>query len=447
MGGDMQRSRLTASRRDFLKAAGLVATSAGLVPAWMADLTYGEEKPAASARRKLGAIGVGGQGTYVMMTAAQYGDVVAVADVDKNHLNRAKDQLATRQKEIDVELLGDYRKLLERQDISCVTIGAPDHWHTKMVIDSMKAGKDVYCEKPLTLTVAEGQQILKVMKETGKVLQVGTQQRSDLGLFIRAVATVRSGQLGKIKKVTVQLPQSTAEGGPFAGKPVPENLDWNSWLGQAPEVDYCPERCHFSFRWWYEYSGGILTDWGAHHIDICQWALGQERSGPLTVDGSKTKLPGIENGYNTPKHPSLFLTYPGDIEVEVTTGNEGLLFEGSEGRMFVNRGRITGKPIEEQDKDQGLKDKTMALVQEIYGKDRKPVSHMEDFFRAVEDRKAPISDAETQHRTVSICHIGNASIRLQRKLTWDPVAERFVGDDEANTHLSRPQRSPFQTEA
>lgn len=443
----MQRSRLTASRREFLKAAGLAATSAGIVPAWMADLTYGQEKAAESTRRKIGAIGVGGQGTGIMLNASGHADVVAVADVDKNHLNRAKDELGKRQKDVPVELFGDYRKLLERQDVSAVTIGSPDHWHTRMVIDAMKAGKDVYCEKPLTLTVAEGQQILKVIKETGKVLQVGTQQRSDLGLFIRAVATVRSGQLGAIRKVTVQLPQSTGEGGPFASKPVPENLNWDAWLGQAPQVDYCPERCHFSFRWWYEYSGGILTDWGAHHIDICQWALGQEKSGPLTVDGSKTRLPTVENGYNTPKHPSLFLTYPKDIEVEITTGNEGLLFEGTDGRMFVNRGRITGKPIEDQDKDQGLKDKTMALVQEIYGKDRKPVSHMADFFRAVEDRKAPISDAESQHRTVSICHIGNASIRLGRKLAWDPAAEKFIGDDEANSHLSRPQRAPYQIEA
>jgi len=443
----MQRSRLTASRRDFLKAAGLAVTSAGIVPAWMADLTYGQEQAAASARRKIGSIGVGGQGTGIMLNASGLADVVAVADVDKNHLNRAKEELGKRQKDIDVELFGDYRKLLDRKDIVAVTIGSPDHWHSRMVIDAMKAGKDVYCEKPLTLTVAEGQQILKVMKDTGKVLQVGTQQRSDLGLFIRAVATVRSGQLGKIRKVTVQLPQSTAEGGPFASKPVPENLNWDAWLGQAPTVDYCPERCHFSFRWWYEYSGGILTDWGAHHIDICQWALGQERSGPLTVDGSKTKLPTIANGYNTPKHPSVFLTYPNDIEVEITTGNEGLLFEGADARMFVNRGRITGKPIEDQDKDQALKDKVMAQVQEIYGKDRKPISHMADFFRAIEDRKPPISDAETQHRSVSVCHVGNTSIRLQRKLTWDPAAEKFLGDDEANSYLSRPQRAPYQVEA
>jgi myo-inositol 2-dehydrogenase / D-chiro-inositol 1-dehydrogenase len=442
----MSRSpRISRSRREFLKASGLVLTSAGVVPAWMADLTYGEDKPAE--KRKMGAIGVGGQGTGIMLSAQRFAHIVAVADVDKNHANRAKDELAKRQPDVPVELFGDYRKLLDNKDISCVTIGTPDHWHTKVLIDAMKAGKDVYCEKPLTLTVDEGKQILKVQKETGRVVQVGTQQRSDVGLFLRAIATVRAGQLGKIQKVTVQLPLSTAEGGPFETKPVPENLDWNQWLGQAKEVGYCPERAHFSFRWWFEYSGGILTDWGAHHIDICQWALGQDKSGPLTIDGSETKLPTVENGYNTPKNPKVIMTYPGDIVVEVTTGNEGLLFEGTEGRMFVNRGRVTGKVIEEQDKDQGLKDKVMAGAAEVYGKDRPAIGHMEGFFRSMDDRTQPISDAESQHRSVSTCHLGNISIRLQRKLTWDPAKEEFVGDDEANAMLKREQRSPFAIEA
>ena len=436
------------SRREFLKATGLVATAGGLVPNWMADLSAAEDKPAESDRPKVGSIGVGGQGTYIMTRALEFGDVIAVADADKNHMNRAKDEIQKRKAGLMVEQYGDYRQLLDRKDISIVTIGSPDHWHTKMAIDAMRAGKDVYCEKPLTLTVKEGQQILKVMQETGKVLQVGTQQRSENGmLFLRAIATVQSGQLGKIKKVTVQLPMSTAVGGPFEKKPVPENLNWDLWLGQAPAVDYCPERCHFSFRWWYEYSGGIITDWGAHHMDIAQWALGAGKSGPLTVDGSQTVLPKIENGYNTPKEPKIHYTYPDDVALELTTGNEGVLFEGEKGRIFVNRGRITGKPVEEQDADKGLQDKINGMVAELYGKDRKPGNHMANFFESVKTRKTPVSDAESQHRTSSACHIGNIAIRLQRKLTWDPVKEQFVGDDEANAMLTRVQRAPYQIDA
>lgn len=442
------------NRREFLRnSAGLMAAGATL-PAWLGDLTFGAQNNEKSDRPIIGSIGVGGQGTGIMQrafgngTSTGFANVVAVADVDSNHANRAKEIIEKAKPELKVETFGDYRKLLDRKDITAVTIGTPDHWHTKVVIDAMKAGKDVYCEKPLTLTIAEGQEIIKVAEETKKILQVGTQQRSDqFTLFLRAVATVQSGQLGKMKKVTVSLPLSTGEGGPFEKKPVPESLNWDFWLGQAPAVDYCPERCHFNFRWWYEYSGGIVTDWGAHHLDIAQWGLGADKSGPLSIDGSKTVLPKIENGYNTPKNPIVEMIYPGDVLVVITSGDEGVLFEGEKGRIYVNRGRVTGKPIEEQDKDKSLQDLTNEWMTKLFGTNRKPGDHMRNFFESVKSRELPISDVYTQHRSVSGCHLANISIRLQRKLNWDSKAEKFIGDDEANGMIGRAQREPYKINA
>lgn len=437
------------NRRRFLQTSSGIVASAVMFPDWLADLSYGAQtKDAApSDRPVVGSIGVGGQGTGIMNQAHQshLGQVAAVCDVDQKHAERARD--AIEKKGGKAEVYADFRKLLERPDINIVTIGTPDHWHTKIAIEAMLAGKDVYCEKPLTLTIAEGQQLIKVAEQTKRILQVGTQQRSQSNLtFLRAVATARSGQLGKLSKVTVSLPLSTPEGdkaGPFATKPAPENLDWEVWLGQTPKVEYCPERCHFTFRWWYEYSGGIVTDWGAHHMDIAQWTLDAERSGPLTIDGSQTKLPMVENGYNTPRNPVIVYTYPGDVIVEITTGNEGVLIEGEKGRIYVNRGRVTGKPIEDQEQDKSLQDQTNAMMTKLYH-GSKPGSHMANFFEAVKNRTQPVSDVVSQHRSVSACHLGNISVRLGRKLAWDAAAEKFVGDDEANKMLSREQREPYQ---
>ena len=432
------------NRRQFLEHTGRAAAVGGfLLPAFMGDLCYGlaAENKNQNDRPRLGSIGVGGQGTGIMNQARQFADLIAVADVDSAHAQRAIQNT-------QAEALSDYRKLLDRQDIDVVTIGTPDHWHSKICIEALQAGKDVYCEKPLTLTIKEGQQIVAVVKETGKILQVGTQQRSssfkEQGLvFLRAAATVRSGQLGKIQKVTVSLPLSTEVGGPFEKQDVPKTLDWNTWLGQAPLVDYCPQRCHFKFRWWYEYSGGIVTDWGAHHMDIAQWGLGMDHSGPLTIDGTKTKLPAIPNGFNTPREPIIDYTYAGDIQLQVVTGDEFVVFEGDQGRIKVNRGRVTGKPIEDQDADQGLQDKINAVMMELYP-NSKPGNHMGNFFDCVKSRQQPISDANSQHRSVSACHLGNIAVRLQRKLEWDPVQELFISDEEANTLISRPQREGFE---
>jgi predicted dehydrogenase len=270
---------------------------------------------------------------------------------------------------------------------------------------------------------------------------VGTQQRSD-SRFRQACELVRNGRLGKLEKVTVSLPRSTKVGGPFTSRPVPETLNWERWQGQAPEHDFCTERCHHDFRWWYEYSGGIMTDWGAHHMDIAHWALGIEQSGPLTIEGKmgddeRNRIHEAQhaNSFNTAGEFTVDLIYPGDVLVQVVLGDEGVLFEGDSGRLYVNRGKITGKPVEEL-AERPLPADAIRLYESH--------DHMGNFFDCIESREKPISDVVSQHRSVSACHLANISLRLGRKLTWDAAKEEFVGDSEANGMLSRSQRNPYE---
>lgn len=431
------------NRRSFLGTSAVVLAAAGTVPYWFTARSASADVPESKNDRPLlGAIGVGGQGTVISGAGADwwggkganvFGHIVAVCDVDRHHADAAKEEFGGK-----ADVYEDYRKLLDRKDIEAVTIATPDHWHTAIAIAAMKAGKDVYCEKPLTLTVDEGKLLCKVAKETGAMFQVGTQQRSDWK-FRQAVELVRNGRIGKLKKVAVTLPDHAMRGGPFQNKPVPPQLNWDFWLGQAPKVPYCPKRCHFTFRGWLEYSGGIMTDWGQHHMDIAHWGMDCENSGPVTIDG-KGVLPNIPNGMNVPTWFQVDLRYPNDVllQVRINTQTRGVMFEGDKGRLFVNRARVSGKPVEEL-KDNPLPDNAIR----VYKSD----SHMGNFIECIKTRKTPISNVWVGHRVVTACHLANISIRLGRKLTWDAEKEQIVGDDEANTWLTREQRKPYQIEA
>ena len=420
------------NRRHFLQSSAGLLAGAGLAPHLLTGTvqSLAGEPGSKNDRFVIGSIGLGGQGTSIANAARRYGDVVAVCDVDQSRAEKAKGEFGGK-----AEIYGDYRKLLERPDIELVTIGTPDHWHTAIAVAALRAGKDVYCEKPLTLTVDEGKLLVRVVKETGRVFQVGTQQRSD-ARFRLACELVRNGRIGKLQKVTVTLPDSDA-GGPFATKPVPPGLNWDFWLGQAPATEYIPERCHYQFRWWYEYSGGIMTDWGAHHMDIAHWGMGVDQSGPLSVEGHGT-LPKIANGYNTPNRFTVDYLYPNDVQLHVDIGDNGVLFEGDKSRVYVNRGRITGKPVEELAENPLPEDRV-----KLYASN----NHMGNFIDCVRSRQTPISDVVSQHRSVSACHLANISLRLGRKLNWDAAKEEFVGDSEANAMLSRPQRAPYTIDA
>jgi predicted dehydrogenase len=411
------------------------------LPAWFLAETPAPAQQARAASDKPGIalIGCGGRGKGVAREAARHGNIVAYCDVDEARRGQAKElwPQATGHK--------DFRKLLEQPGIDVVINATPDHWHTLVNIAALKVGKDVYSEKPLTLTIDEGKRLVDVVRQTGRVLQVGSQQRSDKN-FRLACELVRSGRLGKLKHVNVWLPSGRREG-PFETKPVPAGLDWEMWLGQTPVVDYVPERCHQSFRYWWEYSGGTMTDWGAHHLDIALWGLGLDRSGPVSVE-ARPLVEMIPGGFTAYSEYVVQYAYANRVTqtCQSTSANawngavvnregpqHGVRFEGTEGWIFVTRGKI------EASQPELLTTPLPASAPRLYASD----NHMQNFFDCVRSRQAPICDVEIGHRSVSVCHLGVIALRLGRKLKWDPAREQFVGDAEANQWLARPMRKPW----
>lgn len=455
-------------RRTFLQT-GAIAAVAGvsLAGAIRGNEAHADEPQAADAaaetepkRPRVGSIGTGDRWKAVGRAAMQFGDIVAVCDVDSRHLEEAKkivkDQIGT-----EPEGYEDYAELLKRDDIQIVTIVTPDHWHTKIAIEAMQAGKDVYCEKPLTLTIEEGKQIIAALEQTGRVFQVGTQQRSEMDLrFLKAVALAHEGRLGKIQKVTCVIGGAPASGEIPAVDP-PKELNWERWLGQTPLVDYrygkkpdgrAETRCHYEFRWWYEYSGGKMTDWGAHHVDIAQWAIQQTDTGPIRVTPKDVKHPVPLDDQGMPTDPSRYNTatdftveceFPNGVVMEIRSeGRNGILIEGDQGRVFVSRGDLTGKPVEDL-ADNPLPEDTLV---NLY-KGKQPGggnAHMRNFFECVASREQPISDVYTHHRAMTTCHLANIAIRLGRELRWDPDAQQIVGDDQARSMQSREQRAGYE---
>jgi predicted dehydrogenase len=461
------------NRRQFLKTSAAI-TAAG-VPyfAWGSPLIGQDAKTESKNDRPiLGCIGTGDRWNSVGPAAMNFADCVAVCDVDANHAEkgktRAMESNSRKGRERTVDVYEDYRKVLDRKDIEIVTIVTPDHWHSKIAIEAMKSGKDVYCEKPLTLTIDEGKQIIKVLKETGRVFQVGTQQRSEFKAnrqeidtqFLVAIALCHAGRLGEIKRVRCEINRApTSDEIPEA--PVPTHLNWDMWLGQAPKTAYLEgkqstqprypqSRTHYEFRWWYEYSGGKMTDWGAHHVDIAQWAIRMDNSGPISVEGTaehpvpfEKGMPTISNRYNVAHKFDVVCQFPNNVELNIgSEGENGITIEGSKGAIFVSRGAlrdVEGTVIA------GLKDQPLpedAITKLCKGK--KPGNHMANFFECCKDRSLPISDVYTHHRAMTTCHLANIAIRLGRKLKWDAEKEQIVGDAEVNTMLKREQRKGFE---
>lgn len=433
----------TLNRRQALAATGL-GMAASLVP-FSTSTSWAQTGTVKSPneRWRIGAVGLRYQGTVITREATAFGDVVAVCDVDSHVRDQARASFGS-----TATIFEDYRDLIARDDIDVVMIGSPDHWHVKMAADACRAGKDVYVEKPVTLTIAEGQFLQKIVAETGRVVQVGTWQRSD-HRFRLAAEMVQAGRLGKIKKVTVVLGKNRV-GGPFEPMPQPKHLNWDKWLGQAALVPYTPERCHYTFRFWYDYAGGEMTDTGAHHVDIAQWAIGRQNSGPVEIL-AESKLPPVQNGYNVPIDFHVTFRYADGVEMEVLdNGRNGILFEGEAGRMFVNRGTISGTPVDELSskplnrEDWKLYDFDNRERPELAGKIDAIKNHMGNFYDCTRERKTPVSDVGSQHRSAATCHLGNIAFRLQRNLKWDPEREVFLNDAEANTYLQREQRSGYE---
>jgi myo-inositol 2-dehydrogenase/D-chiro-inositol 1-dehydrogenase len=429
------------NRRQFLKtSAGLTGALAATPYFYTNHDLFAAQNQAKNDRLSVAAIGNGGRGSAVGHQAGRLGDMVACCDVDKNRAAGFAKKYGEKCK-----TYGDYRQVLDRKDIDLVTIGTPDHWHVKIAIEAMQSGKDVYCEKPLTLTIDEGKKICRVVKETGRVFQVGTQQRSEYGnKFIKAVAIARSGRLGK-KLRAISSVGGARSGGPFKSSDPPANFDWNMWLGQAPMTPYIKERTHYQFRWWLEYSGGQVTDWGVHHTDIAMWALGLGDTGPTTIEGTG-KFNRQPDCYNVAQTFDCTMDFANGHQIVLNSGRNELILEGEKGRIRVNRGSLTGKIVEDIAKDKSEQQKLDEEVRKLY-RGRPLQGHMQDLFSCIKDRALPISDVFTHHRSVSVCHLANIAMLCGRKLTWDPQKEDFVGDEQASSMVSRKQRKGFEINA
>jgi len=438
----------SSTRRDFLRNSALAAAAGAATP-YFPWSQRAFANIAANDRPRIGCIGVGSMGTGDAREHANFGDVLAVCDVDSRHAEAAKNDSGIGKGKADA--YGDYRKVLERNDIDVVSVVTPDHWHVKIAIEALQAGKHVFCQKPLTLTLEENQLIRNACKRyPDRVFLVGTQQRQDRGLFLRAVNMVQKGLLGDIKTVTVGINGGDV-GGPFPKVAPPKELDWDFWLGQAPKVDFIEKRCHYQFRWWYEYSGGKFTDWGAHHVDIATWAIqhDQEGMGPVEIDGTDAKhpvpfkdgYPTVDDSYNTSNDFAVKCKFASGIEMIVDSRSEnGVLFEGSKGRIFVSRGKIAGKPIEEGwDKDKYTDDDVTRLY-----KGKPHEGHKQNFYRSIREGGLPVSDVFSHVIAMNTCHLSAIAARFGRVIKWDPKAEKIVGDDQAAALFARVPRKGFE---
>jgi predicted dehydrogenase len=437
------------SRRSFIRRVSATAAATGL-PLWFVEreLAHAESEPSKvikspNERPNIALIGCGGMGTGDARNSKRYANLVAVCDVDKSHIDKAAASLAEPGQKIDT--FTDFRKLLERKDIDAIINGTPDHWHSLINIGAAKAGKDIYSEKPLTLTIDEGKHVVRAVRDNKVILQTGTQQRSNQR-FRMSCEMVRNKRIGELKEVTVWLPAGL-RGGPFPTAPVPGDLDWDFWQGQAAAAEYMPERCHVKFRNWYDYSGGTMTDWGAHHMDIGYWAIGLPA--PTKIE-SKALTEPIPNGFTAISDYEVKFTYPNGVVFNVKTTQDdspfgavinekgqrnGIRFEGTDGWIWVNR--------------DGMNAHDMDIFRTPLPEDadRLYVSndHRANFFECMQTRKDPICAVEIGHKSASVCHLGAISLRMRKSLQWDPEKELFTGEhaDEANRYVAREMRKPY----
>ena len=430
------------SRRTFA-VAGATALAAGWPTIVPARALGREEKSAPSERITLGFIGMGTMNAYHLGKFLEKPEtqVLAVCDCDTTRREHARQRVneyyakenSRSSEDGDCQGYNDFRELLARDDIDAVVIATPDHWHAIQIIEACKAGKDVYCEKPLTLTILEAQRVIEAVRKYGRVLQTGSQQRTEFdGKFRLACECVRSGRLGQITTVHGGV------GGPsrpcdLPEEPIEPGLDWNLWLGPAPWRPYnsilSPRGVHKHFPAWreyLEYSGGGMTDFGAHHFDIAQWGLNRDRSGPVRIEPPEDERAtrGVRFIYD-------------DGVVLHHGGPSGVTFVGTEGFLYVDRGAILSVPDSILKKPLGKRDVHLPRA----------ASHHDDWLECIKSRREPIANVDAGARSVTVCHLGNLAYWHDRSLEWDPVAWRIIDDDEANTWLDRPRRDPWQLPA
>jgi len=422
-------------RRAFLKQTAFAVSSAA-IPYFVPSSALGKAGAvAASERITVGFIGTGDHGinmnlkSYLAQPDAQ---AVAVCDVDPVNLHKARDLVNARYGNTGCMTTQDWREIVARPDIDAVMISTPDHWHVPISIAAAKAGKDVQCEKP-TLTVEEGRRLVEIMDRYGRVFQWSTEDRA-VDVYHRMCELVRNGRIGNVHTIKVELPVGPDTPGNPEPMPVPEGFEYDMWLGPAPWAPYTKDRCHWNFRWIFDYSGGMLTDWGAHLLDGAQWGNDTEHTGPVEVEGQGIFCKG--GLYDTAREYHLQYTYADGVKLFVDSGEPSLRFEGSEG-WVGNRG-WRGK----------LEASRPAILDSVIGPEEIhlytcPQGEHRNSLDCVKSRQACYFPPEIGQRCFTIAHIGNIAMRLGRKLRWNPQEECFVSDDEANRMLARAARSPW----
>ena len=429
----MPRPERHTTRRQFLARSGGLLAAPALIPAG----ALGKDGSTAPSNRiAVGCIGVRNMGTNHLRTLLgnKGVQVVAICDVDKDNRKRALDRVAAKYAEQvkkgtfeAAEGINDYRELLTRDDVDAVVIATPDHTHALISIAAMRAGKDVYVEKPMTLAIKEGRAMADAAKRYGRVLQTGSQRRSSPRVR-RTCELVRSGRIGRLVKVEVGCGSRPRKPQPWTPEAVPDGLDYDLWLGPAPWEPYHNRRCHYNFRFVADYSGGEMTNFGAHYLDLAQWGIGADDSGPVEISGKGRVHPtGLWDVFY---EFDVDYTYANGVKVACTSRGHGVKFIGSDGWVRENG---TGEPAARLKAGLGPDDVHLYEAR----------SHMGNFLECVRTRRQTSAPVEVGHRTATVCHLGNIAMKLQRKLRWDPAREEFPGDDEANRLTWRPYRSPW----
>lgn len=424
------------TRRSFLKDSAASGLILGLSASSYRALTASD---APSERIRVGMIGVGNQGGPKNNMKYFLKNIVAMCDLDKNHLAEATAFLK-KEGNLSATTSDDYRRLLDSKEIDAVVVTVPDQWHAIMTTEACKAGKDVYCEKPLTLVIGEGKPMIEAARRHKRIVQTGTMQRSGAE-FLMAVDLVRKGIVGKVSAVNVTLPSPNWIA--RAGKPVPnsappEGFDYDRWLGPAPLRPYNKNHVHYLFRFFWDYSGGQQTNFGAHHLDIAQWGLGMDESGPVAVEG--TAKFNADGWYETPDTTEIRYTYANGVvmtcrqKLNTKNADQGTEFIGEKGSLFVYRGGIFTTP---KDLLKGIEMPKITSSQANF-------AHVNNFYDCIRSRKSPNADVSIGHRSATVCHLGNIAVRTGRKIRWDPATETIVGDADAAKWVMKEYRKPYK---
>ena len=439
-------------RREFLKTSATLTAAPTIVPAHVLGRS---NRPAPSDRITMAVIGTGNQGFNDMLGFLndERVQIIAVCDVCKESPGYWSGRIAGREPARKIvnwhyantedragyngcDAYEDFRYVIDRPDIDTILTALPDHWHAIPVIMAARAGKDIYGEKPLSLTIADGRAMSDAVRQHNRIFQTGSQQRSD-HRFRRTCELVRNGRIGTLQRVECGLPPQNIDFGRSGNRtepePVPAGFNYDLWLGPAPEAPYAAARCHVNYRWILDYSGGQVTDWGGHHPDIAQWGMDTEHTGPIAIRNARGTFPKNEL-WNTATEYYFECEYANGVTLIVSSqARRGVTFEGTEGSIWVTRGNWEAS------------DPSLLTTEPEPGETRlyQSDNHFRNFIDCVLSREQPVAPIEAAHRSITIAHLGNIAMLLGRDLQWDPDTESFIDDPEANAMRSRPQREPW----